>query len=71
MASGDMMPLLLTFFVLLVDVSSLDPGKFDKVIQSIQDALGGAVLTTEKVVEKELRIEESFQEIAQNVEKRI
>ena len=68
MTFGDMMALLLTFFVLLVGVSSPDPGKFDKAIQSIQDALGAAVLTKEKVVERELRVEESFQQIAQDVQ---
>ena len=68
MTFGDMMALLLTFFVLLVGVSSPDPGKFDKAIQSIQDALGAAVLTKEKVVERELRVEESFQQITQDVQ---
>ena len=44
---GDMMALLLTFFVLLFAISSSDPGKFDKAIKSIQDAIGSAAISRE------------------------
>ncbi len=44
---GDMMALLLTFFVLLFAISSPDPGKFDKAIKSIQDAIGSAAISKE------------------------
>lgn len=42
---GDMMALLLTFFVLLVGISSPDQSKFDKAIKSIQDAIGSVTFS--------------------------
>ncbi len=46
---GDMVTLLLTFFVFLVAMSSLDEKRFESIIQSIQQNLGGAVYQESQV----------------------
>jgi chemotaxis protein MotB len=64
---GDMMALLLTFFVLLFAISSPDPGKFDKAIKSIQDAIGTAAISTEVLNLSEIQSEASFELLGSEV----
>lgn len=69
MTFGDMMALLLTFFVLLIGISSPDQGKFDKAMQSIAEALGadpGSSTATLLVAEK--ASEASFKNLGSQVE---
>ncbi len=58
---GDMMALLLTFFVLLFAISSPDSEKFDKAIKSIQDALGTAAISAETLNLSAKQSEASFE----------
>ena len=44
---GDMMSLLLVFFVLLFAISSIDKVKFQTVMESVSNALGGKIVYTE------------------------
>ncbi len=64
---GDMMALLLTFFVLLVGISNPDPGKFDKAIKSIQDALGAAGISKEMLSLSGKQSEASFESLGREV----
>jgi chemotaxis protein MotB len=67
MTFGDMMALLLTFFVLLIGISSPDPGKFDKAMKSIADALGAAPVSTETLMVAEKESEASFKNLGSQV----
>ncbi|MDP7166739.1 MAG: flagellar motor protein MotB [Nitrospinota bacterium] len=67
MTFGDMMALLLTFFVLLIGISSPDPGKFDQAIKSIADALGAAPVSTETLMVAEKESEASFENLGNQV----
>lgn len=67
MTFGDMMALLLTFFVLLVGISSPDPGQFDKAIKSIQEALGAAMVSKERFLMSEKKAEASFENLGSQV----
>ncbi len=67
MTFGDMMALLLTFFVLLIGISSPDPGKFDKAMKSIADSLGAAPVSTETLMVAEKESEASFENLGSQV----
>jgi len=67
MTFGDMMALLLTFFVLLMGISSPDPGQFDKAIKSIQEALGAAMVSKERFLMSEKQAEASFENLGSQV----
>jgi len=66
---GDMMALLLTFFVLLVGISSPDPGKFNKAIKSIQDAIGTSAVSRETLNLSVKQSEASFELLGDEVKK--
>ncbi|MEE9239957.1 MAG: flagellar motor protein MotB [bacterium] len=66
---GDMMALLLTFFVLLVGISNPDPGKFSQAIKSIQDALGASPVSRETLKLSEKQSEASFEFLGNEVKK--
>ena len=68
MTFGDMMALLLTFFVLLIGISSPDPGKYDKAMKSISEALGGAPASQEELMVSEKVAEASFENLGSQVE---
>ena len=67
MTFGDMMALLLTFFVLLIGIPSPDPGKFYQAIKSIADALGAALVSTETLMVAEKESEASFENLGSQV----
>ncbi len=71
MTFGDMMALLLTFFVLLVALMTPDKKKFDSAIQSIQSALGAAVMTGQRALVAEQKAEASFQNLGSQVKQLI
>jgi len=64
---GDMVTLLLTFFILIVSMSSPDKGKIDKAIKSIQGALGTSGVSAEMAMLSEKRSEASFQNLGSQV----
>ncbi|MDA0999758.1 MAG: flagellar motor protein MotB [bacterium] len=67
MTFGDMMALLLTFFVLLMGISSPDPGKYSKAVKSIQEALGASLSSKEKLMVAEKESEASFNNLGSQV----
>lgn len=68
MTYGDLMSLLLVFFVLLLAISSLDKKKFDVTMSAIQNALGGTVETQiREGLEAERKAEQRFQEMSQQL----
>ena len=72
MTFGDMMALLLTFFVLLIGISSPDPGKYDKAMKSIANALGAEPEATAEVLKvAENEAEASFENLGSEVSEMI
>jgi len=67
MTFGDMMALLLTFFVLLISLSDPDPGKYDQAMKSIAEALGAAPVSTEKMMVAEKESAASFENLGSEV----
>lgn len=67
MTFGDMMALLLTFFVMLMGISSPDPGKYNKAIKSIQEALGASLASKEQLLVAEKQSEASFENLGSQV----
>ena len=51
---GDMMTLLLTFFIFLLSISSPDPKKYEEMMRRVGDALGGGKGAFEEVEEETL-----------------
>ncbi|MFP4457982.1 MAG: flagellar motor protein MotB [Candidatus Zixiibacteriota bacterium] len=80
MTYGDMMTLLLTFFVLLLSFSTIEDVKFDKAMGSLQGALGitstlASMAPTDQAVQFEPKNAESssyleieFEEVAEQIE---
>ena len=64
---GDMVTLLLTFFILIVAMSSPDKGKIDKAIKSIQGSLGTSGVSAEMAMLSEKKSEASFQNLGSQV----
>ena len=64
---GDMVTLLLTFFILIVAMSSPDKGKIDKALKSIQGALGTSGVSAEMAMLSEKKSEASFQNLGSQV----
>jgi chemotaxis protein MotB len=59
---GDMMTLLMTFFVLLFSMSTIDPVKLEQFSDSVGDALGGKQKT------EQFSLAEIFKEVAEVIE---
>ena len=54
-------------FVLLIVISSPDPGKFDQAMKSIADALGAVPVSTETLMVAEKESEASFENLGSQV----
>ena len=64
---GDMVTLLLTFFILIVAMSTPDKKKIEQALKSIQGALGTAGVTAEMAMMSEKKSEASFQNLGSQV----
>lgn len=64
---GDMVTLLLTFFILIVAMSTPDKKKIEQAMKSIQGALGTAGVSAEMAMLSEKKSEASFQNLGSQV----
>ncbi len=62
-AYGDMMTLLLVFFVLMFSISKVDPVKMQQVTESMKEAMTGAKGTTPTLKEIQEEMEQSIQDL--------
>jgi chemotaxis protein MotB len=63
---GDMMSLLLTFFILLVAMMDVDPGKMDEIMKQLSDSLGGPKTRVEDKISKMKDIYNELEKLIQD-----
>ncbi len=75
---GDMMSLLLTFFIMLLSMSTMDVVKYRQVVESLTGAFGASIKETaqyekaEKITEKDIKTEsEAIQKITEELAKMV